>query len=324
MTSSIRDYLYLDIDRVRSIYAQASGGLTESFRELQQEIDSYVEEQEDNSESLSKNIMLGSGRVATRVLHDYLFTAMEKELGSKIIEVSNKTICNVAPGTLFRISGRAEVEDIERMQMIMESYNDMYKYLLAITQSSEIQEQVWNLQDELQTAGSNRKGNRRSKKEVETLLKQFEPDAISSTILRERRAGISPLISETFKRVYGLFYKDIFEVKIIPDFDDVSVFRGIINKEFLREDPTIIYAKYGSRPSVNWTMVGQVTTLLEPKLTDTETDNAETAEDEQDKGLRDLLEGVYSPIAVLEELLMRSSIRTTWIATPLAIYHEAN
>ncbi len=206
----------------------------------------------------------------------------------------------------------------------MANYNDMYKYLLAIAQSSEIQEQVWNLQDELQTAGSNRKGSRRSKKEVEALLKQLEPEAVSSLILRERRAGISPLISETFKRVYGLFYDDIFEVKIIPGFCDASVFRGIINKEFLREDPTIIYAKYGSRPNVNWTMVGQVTTLLENEMSDTASVNVEIAEDEPDKGVRDLLEGIYKPIAALEELLMRSSLRTTWIATPLAIYHETS
>ncbi len=327
MTNSIRDYLYLDIDRVRSIYAQATGGLTESIRELQEEIDTHSNDHQAKNESLSKSIMLGSGRIATRVLHDYLFTAMEKELGDKIVEVSKQIICDVAPGTLFRVSGRAEVDDVARMQIIMENYNDMYKYLLAISQASEIQETVWDLQDELQTANSNRKGNRRSKKDVETLLKQLEPEEISSTILREGRAGISPLITETFRRVNGLFYDDIFEVKIIPDFDDVSVLRGIINKEFLREDPTIIYAKYGSRPSVNWTMVGQVTTLLEPKITDTETgngENAESVEDEQDKGLRDVLEGVYDPIAVLEELLMRSSIRTTWIATPLAIYHEAN
>lgn len=76
MNNPIRDYLYLDIDRVRSVYAQASGGLTESIRELQQEFDSHSEEQQDKKESIGQNIMFGSGRVAIRVLHDYLFTGM--------------------------------------------------------------------------------------------------------------------------------------------------------------------------------------------------------------------------------------------------------
>ena len=65
MTNSIRDYLYLDIDRVRSIYAQATGGLTESIRELQEEINTHDETQQAKDETLSKSILLGSGRIAT-------------------------------------------------------------------------------------------------------------------------------------------------------------------------------------------------------------------------------------------------------------------
>ena len=331
MTNVIRDYLYLDIDRVRSIYAQASGGLTESIRELQEEIDIHDQEHQAKNETLSKSIMFGSGRIATRVLHDYLFTAMEKELSDKIVEVCNKSIDDVTPGTLFRISGRVEIDDIERMLLIMKNYNDMYKYLLAVAQASEIQETVWDLQDELQTAGNHRKGNRRSKKDVETLLEQLQPDAISSTILRESRAGISPLISETFKRVYGLLYREIFEVKIVAEFDDTTVFRGILNKEHLREDPTIIYAKYGTRPSVNWTMIGQVTSVRKPNYVLDDEDVLPEAqgpqgvsEERAEPDLRDAFENLYKTIAEVEDVIVGPGSRSTWIATPLAIFHQIN
>ena len=131
--------------------------------------------------------------------------------------------------------------------------------------------------------------------------------------------------------MYGLLYKDIFEIKIVASFDASRVFRGIINKEYLREDPSRIYAKYGFRPSVNWTMVGQVTTLKIPaksqqaEAIQTNGDSSEgILEDERDPDLRDAFENVYATIAKTEEILIGPGTRSTWIATPLAIYHETS
>lgn len=322
MNNSVRDYLYLDIDRVRSIYAQSSGGLIESIRELQEEIDTHSKEHQAENEMLSKNILLGSSRIATQVLHDYLFTSVEKKLNEKIIEVSKDTISDIHSGTLFRISGKVEIDDIERMQHIMENYNDVYKYLLTVGMASEIQEKVWELEDQLKAA------THKNKSKIKGHLESLSPEEISSTILREQRAGVSPLISETFRRVYGLLYKDIFEVKIVAEFDNNAVFRGILNKEHLREAPTIMYAKYGTRPSVNWTMIGQVTTVQKPKVIDAETNISQDEQDvtytKQGSNLRDAIEKLYNPIAEIEEQLIRSAIRTIWIATPLAIYHETS
>lgn len=336
MTRSIRDYLYLDIDRVRSIYAQASGGLTESVRELQQEFDSFLEEQESRKESLSKNIMLGSGRVATRVLHDYLFSSVEQKLGARIVDVSDDNFQQLVTGSLFRVSGRAEIDDVERMLKIIDNYNDMYKYLLTVKHASEIQDQIYDILDVLASLnenvqGSAARGATKRKREAEKLLADLEPENITTRVLREQRAGISPIISETFKRMYGLLYKGIFEIKIVASFDESTVFRGIINKEHLREDPNRIYAKYGSRPCVNWTMVGQVTTLKRPssgeKPEDAPTDadiTADDAKEEREPDLRYAFENVYATIAKAEEVLLGPGRRNTWIATPLAIYHEVN
>lgn len=336
MNKSIRDYLYLDIDRVRSIYAQASGGLTESVRELQQEFDSILEEQGTRTETLSKNIMLGSGRVATRVLHDYLFSSVEQRLGTRIVDVSRENIKQLSTGSLFRVSGRAEIDDVERMLNIMDNYNDMYKYLLTVKHASEIQSQIYDILDMIasldETAqGSSARNATKRKKEAEKLLADFEPENITARILREQRAGISPIISETFKRMYGLFYKDIFEIKIVASIDESTVFRGIINTEHLREDPSRIYAKYGSRPSVDWTMVGQVTTFKTPangEEQDYTPTNADVSDDdpakEREPDLRDAFENVYATIAKTEEILIGPGKRNTWIATPLAIYHEVN
>ena len=334
MTNPIRDYLYLDIDRVRSIYAQASGGLTESIRQLQEEVSVNIENDGGRSDSIGQKILLGSGRIATQVLHDYLFTSVESKLSERIIDVSGDTVSDVVPGTLFRVSGKAEIDDIERMLNIMENYNDMYKYLLAIQHSTEIQEMVWELEDQLhgidisQKASDTRNAKKR-KKDAEIELKELAPENISSRILRERRAGISPIISETFRRVYGLLYKEIFEVKIVSNFDESMVFRGILNKEHLREDPANIYAKYGSRPSVHWTMVGQVATMKTPEELKTGDDimsdnehEEDSVEDETEPDLRDSFENLYASIAKVEEILIGPGMRTTWIATPLAIYHE--
>ncbi len=335
MNNPIRDYLYLDIDRVRSVYAQASGGLTESIRELQQEFDSHSEEQQDRKESIGQNIMFGSGRVATRVLHDYLFTGMERLLDDRIVEVSERTLPDFAPGSLFRITGKPEIDDYERMLTIMQNYNDMQKYLVAVGHSSEIQEEIWNIKDELREMGSgptssNSNNSKRRRKELESALQELEPEQISSTVFESQRGGISPLITESFRRVYGLLYDGVFEVKIVSDFDKDFVIRGILNRQYLREDPTSTYAKYGSRPNVNWTMVGQVTTIKTPGKHDSDgdmqPDSDESAQQGEEDGkardLRNSFENLYATIANVEEFIIGPGKRRTWIATPLAIHHE--
>ena len=335
MNNAIRDYLYLDVDRVRSIYAQASGGLTESVRELQQEFDSFLAEQEADSETLRKSILLGSGRVATRILHDYLFSTVEEKLGDTIVHVSAANICDIRAGTLFRVTGIPEIDDIARMLTIMDNYNDMYKYLLTVGHASEVQNQIYDVEDVLSSLEENLKRNsardlQRKKKEAEKLLAQLEPENITARLLRENRSGISPIISETFKRVYGLLYNEIFEIKIVCEFDKSKLFRAILNREYLREEPSIIYAKYGSRPSVTWTMVGQVTTTKMPANPQEEATSIaaelETNEssNEDDPNLRDAFENLYEMIAKVEGYLIGPGSRATWIATPLAIYHETS
>ena len=336
MNNPIRDYLYLDIDRVRSIYAQASGGLTESIRELQQEVNSHGEELEQKSESISKNLMFGSGRVATRVFHDYLFTGMEKLLDDRIAEITEGTMSSFSSGSLFRISGKPEIDDYQRMLTIMQNFNEMQKYLVAVGHSDEIQKQIWNIKDELRaidsvSTSSNSHNSKKKRKELESNLEKLAPEMISTTLFETQRSGISPLITESFSRMYGLMYDDVFEVKIVSDFDKYFVVRGILNRQYLREDPTSTYAKYGSRPSVNWTMVGQVTTVKLPsdlqEVNEVSSDSEglqDNTESESSTDLRHSFENLYATIANIEELLIGPGMRTTWIATPLAIYHEVN
>ena len=336
VNNPIRDYLYLDIDRVRSIYAQASGGLTESIRELQQEFDSHSEEQENKKQSIGQNIMFGSGRIATRVFHDYLFTAMEKLLGDRVVEISKETFPNFSSGSLFRITGKPEIDDYERMLTIMQNYNDMQRYLMTVGHSQEIQNQIWDIKDELRMmdsnpTSSNSNNSKKKRKELESSLEQLAPEMISTTLFEKQRAGISPLITESFRRVYGLMYNDVFEVKIVSEFDKEFVVRGILNREYLREDPTSTYAKYGSRPSVNWTMVGQVTSVKLPaniremnNLSSDSEISEDNLESETEPDLRQSFENLYATIANVEEFLIGPGTRATWIATPLAIYHEVN
>lgn len=175
MSNPIRDYLYLDIDRVRSIYAQATGGLTESIRQLQEEVSVNSENDESGSESIGQNILLGSGRIATQVMHDYLFTSVETKLSEKIIDVSESTVSDVGPGSLFRISGNVEIDDIERMQNTMENYNDMYGYLLAVGLASDFEMQKWDLQDKMESS-SIQKGKNASARQIEKQLNALQPD----------------------------------------------------------------------------------------------------------------------------------------------------
>ena len=50
-----------------------------------------------------------------------------------------------------------------------------------------------------------------------------------------------------------------YDIIISTDNSSDILYRGIVNKEFLRVDPNMLRTLYGDEPPMEWTMVGQIT-----------------------------------------------------------------
>lgn len=334
----IRDYLYLDIDRVRSIYAQSEGGLIQSIIESENASTTTSRDAASllGGEKIGKEALLGTGRVETRVVHDYLFTAIETKLKDIIVEVSNNTVERLEPGNLIKVTGTAEFDDTDRMRLFMEEFNDLYAHILAAPYSSVIDNKIKKLRKQQKTATS------KDKKAIEAEINNLKPENIFDSL---GVSGISPLLSKAINKLYGFFYDGIFEIKIVPTNSMTNVFRGILNRTYLRENSNMLHVKYGTRTKVNLTMVGQITTIFAPQIVGERdkildrleqmigngfTEESETQEElgsdvistNNDVGnFRDAFESLFDAIPGIEEVIFVSQIRKGFVVTPLAIYH---
>lgn len=127
---SIRDYIYLDTDRARSIYSQLKGGLMESFMKGNATSESSTENVDSRKQSVEQNVLLGTKYEATHVLHDFLFSAIEADLVEAIIDIKSlEVVSKLQPGDYYRVRGIGQIDDTKRFLRILKDFNTLHSYI---------------------------------------------------------------------------------------------------------------------------------------------------------------------------------------------------
>ena len=189
----------------------------------------------------------------------------------------------------------------------------MHAYISMAGELEEIQKKIWDIQNRIDFEMLN-------KREVDKLQKDILSLRPPGTFRREHK-GVPDLTSDMITLWLDLLYPGIFEIKVLPNFSDEIVFRSIVDCSYLRENPSLTYAKHSSRTQANWTLVGQVTAIYVPKKLGSEEDE-ENQGDEADGNMRDSIETVFDTIKPMEEHILVSAKKKTVVTTPLAIYQE--
>lgn len=324
MTQAIRDYLYLDVSRLRSLYSQLSGGIIEAIIQSRRTERATENRQSIEGSELARDMLLGNEKIETRVLHDYLFTEVEQLVSESIIVVDQSTLPLIGTGSIVRIKGKAEVDDSQRLLNVMEHFNVFQAQLQMMSNSNKLQDAIWDLKNKLESTV-----NKVDREKLERSLRELTPEGY----IRTEKIGTPDIIFDALKMLFTLVYPDILEVKINPVNVNDIVFRAILDPQYLREDRTLIHAKYGSRTQAPWAIVGIVTSILDAQVvgnevpSNTQTDGSALSvvtEPTSHLGtnMRDAIESVYSSIYEIEKLVLVSATRKTLIVTPLAVYHE--
>ena len=310
---TIRDYIYLDTNRARSIYSQLKGGLLESFIKGNEANEESSQTTNSRKQNFEQSVLLGTKYEATHVLHDYLFSEIERDLAASIVDIRT-TVNDVKPGDYVRVSGLAQVDDTERLLEIFKDFNTLHAYISMAGDFEETQKEIWDIQNKIDF-------EMRSKRETDKLEKELQSLKPPAQFRKEYK-GIPDLTSEMITLWLSLLYSGIFEIKIVPNFSDDIIFRSIIDREYLREKPSLTYAKHSTRTQANWTLVGQITAIYSPKNLDSDKDEIDSVE-EPGENMRDGLEKIFDSLKPMEEYLLVSASRTSVVMTPLAIYQES-
>lgn len=229
---SIRDFIYLDIERIRSFVAQLSEGLP-SERTL------GVEHQaggEVSGEGKIPFLVQASGGAdyhfvrsnsETRSLHDYIFAELLRGLQSLGLlrtvpsEQFKWASSAFTDGNFMLVSGIVKIVDYKPGIEALKNLSAIMKLIVRITSKSKTEsEQTQEI------------------KQIENQLRNLPIKDVASFI--------------------DQFYSELVRIKIFPYSNTAHVFVGTANKQFFRYATTALTGLYGSIIDANWQCLIQI------------------------------------------------------------------
>ena len=278
----LRDFIYLDLPRLASIYSQLTGGLV-----TETEVSSGSEQDQRNIRKYDLKVFKpefgGTEKkserfVETRVMHHDLFNTVESLLFDKAFAIDvNKTLSSsdIISGkahSLFkkafyvRATGWAVIEDYEKMKFISQRHGDICKFIsMSIRSGLKDTEEYKELEQQIEeirkiTEGQkDRNQKSKQKTQIRSLEKQLEQVLNSATTLD----GVDQWIIDGFETWVDTFMQKAIYFHLYP-YDDLNSFhiKSNLKQEcFVDGSISATDFAYGGRPNVKLTTLGLVTSV---------------------------------------------------------------
>ena len=288
----IRDFIYMDKDRLYSLYSQVFEGVIDAV------VDSYSNgiKNSENAKSGLKNSSMESqvAEVSTKtenkVLYDHMYNLLEKKLTDAIFCINNTdkiTIEDLKNKTIIKVTGKVSIQDYDRLKRYMEKFNDLGKIIAYAnyTSLSKAEQKSTNVNSLAKSLGLMQDATLLNN--IKTMTEFFNEGGYDVILSTNNSAGI--------------------------------LYRGIINKEHLRVEPNMLRTLYGDEPPMEWTMVGQVTYI--PNIDTDEVDVDEKA-NQSDMSISDSYQNMFKSYREVEKIFFEGKEKTRIHIAPIAIYTE--
>lgn len=372
MGKVVRDFVYVDVARLQSLYSQVFEGVAEQI--VQQTFDHATRRRTNIGNQplpmeLETQIAEASLRTESSILHDHMYNRLEESLSAAIFSPQGITPDTFADelreAFLIKIEGNAEIEDYNRIQHFAANLNDIGQSIAYCatafnptlkTIREDLPSMIKSLEEQIRANSKNYEEKRQLQTQLRE-LKQINPDEIDQALAKEANLYIDPKFLTYISSWFDMFYPHGFEITIVPPSQPQIVYRGVLDKQFLRLTPEYLRNLYGGYVNANWVMVGQVTYLPGTKIPEmesvtlggeevtatVETQAASSSEIEGDSkdieqaiqhliqaqetssetsSMRDPIRQIFKVAAGLEKMFFESKVRIEVLVRPLAIYQE--
>ncbi len=316
---NIRAFIYLDKHKMYSISSQIFEGLTEYIVDYTNDRNEDIHAAQ-NTDGLILGHILGKelGTESKKFLHDYSYSIFEKQLcnDNQVLDLNAENIktqmMKISDCNFIRITGKVIFNDVRLMVQTMESFNDVGKALVYISEHANI---LQKNKHEKETTGEFREGNKRST--VKTRRRTIS-DKDTAAIASDRGLNLD---SEFLKKMAFLLkygYKDQLELQIPITFYDQEkkdvFFSAVLKRNNLEENEESLIKKYARNTEKEFTMFGMVT----------QSENSRDGEEEAElepKGMKQALMKLNTQISVIEDTYT-GKLANEIIVDPIAIYRE--
>lgn len=273
---SIKDLIYFDYDKAKSLHSQLSGGLLQEItRAVENEdgsdtkvgIDIKVFKAESGVNDKEKTIKTERIEVFHELLNDVenelKCNGILKDLNSEFNTSFNDFLGKVPNFTYVKASGWCTFENYERLKTVLENFNEIQRliYSSVLQESPEIIELKKQIDDKRKSL--KRAHNQKEINDLKIIEKKFDR-------LIEEKSEAS-LLDETLVDRMQIFLTTLnpnrLNFRLLP-FDNFPEFQIISNlkSQFLVNGTfeNTIYT-YGSRPNIKLTIFGIITNCPQPK-----------------------------------------------------------
>lgn len=281
--NEMKDFIYLDMNKVSSLYSQISGGIVQSF-----EVSSSSSENSKNLRNYDFKIFKheaggtdteSQGLVEKRVSHHEVLSDLERELFEQGytaeigVDVTEKAIENGSAIEVFqnvlciKAEGNVVLEDYERIIRIADNHGDItnfinYSVKSSLKESPGLKDMFDALDVMRQEVSSMKNGQQKAKKKAELNSCEENLEKIINTKLVGKVDG---WIIEGLKTWVRVFLPDIFNIRLypFPGMPNFHVMSSVKREFFLDKDTESVHYLFGSKPTIRVTMLGVITSIPE-------------------------------------------------------------
>jgi len=283
----VRDFVYLDVDQLESMYSQVFGHVVREHQILRSEQSSQEASEgargfgtieEESRGTRTSNLDSRRGPAHHRMYTDML-TALQKSIVKVDRETDlgdSATVEQLSNAVLVEASGAASFLDLQRADRVMGGFNEFgeditWSFMIGSFPYAALAEAVRDTAAQKKAKGSPKAQKKKSGKPnpVPDELK------IASEIMREiekAESNLPEFAAQRGLRVYSgtvdrirsfirRMYEDaiMFSVRVSPHAAAVAA----LNENFLRDGRELTWRNYGTTFDGEWTVVGQFTRASE-------------------------------------------------------------
>jgi len=321
---TIRDFIYVDVDRLYSLYSQVFEGVADQILQSYMDASTKTNTQKESmlkGGSLEAQVAEVSRRTENKFLYDHMYNQFEESIRHALLdspEISAENYRDVLRDAfIIKIKGSAEVEDYNRLNKFMEKFNDIGE---AIAYASVVSKEVTEAIEQFET-GVNQIRDRNARAKA----KAKHPDKRKLAQEHAKELGLyqDEQNLKNLQLFSDLFNKDAFEITITPSQKSENVvFRGVLDKKWLRISPDLLQSLYGGYIEANWVMVGQVTYIPGVELPESNKGSVVTDELDPRPSMRDPYRRMFRTARVFDRMFFEGKERVEIVIYPLALYRE--
>ena len=334
----VRDLIYLDFERLASIYSQLAGGLLGETRS------------ESESSSDSRNVRKydlkvfkpefggisaeRSAQIESRVLHHDLLVRTEEALFADDLAVDlNEKLevtCDdpqairdaLGSRAYVRASGWATIEDYERLLYFTDNCKELGRFIgtCGIQGDEAAQKTLADLEAAKQKA--NEESNRNKKTQLLARIAKLEEQVDAAIDSAVNLSGVPDYLVRGIRLFVESFLPNHISLRVYP-FENCARFQlvaGLKRACFVDGDLDNVLFSYGRSPNIPLTLFGLVTSRPEPPGHPFDFNaEYEEAADNEDAALERALRGMFGALQGFEKFV-RFSRWPNLTVQPLALY----